>query len=81
MPLLNDLSRERYEQSVNEPFRPPNSVATRSGLESDPALRIAHALEYIAAQVGQINAKIERETTLDQLLTRAETPTSPRGFD
>jgi hypothetical protein len=81
MPMLNDLSRERYEQSVNEPFCPPRSVSTHSGLESDPALRIAHALEYIAAQLGQINLKIDGRGTIDQRLTEADNTTGSRGFD
>lgn len=59
MPMLNDLSRERFAQSVNEPFCPPRAVTAHTGLETDPALRIAHALEYIAAQLGQINSKIK----------------------
>ncbi len=80
MPMLNDQSRERYEQSVNEPFCPPRSVTTHSGIETDPALRIAHALEYIAAQLGQINLKIDRGA-IDHPLTGADNPTASRGFD
>jgi hypothetical protein len=28
---------------------------------ADPGLRIAHALEFIAAQLAQINAKMDRK--------------------
>ncbi len=61
MPMLNDMSQERFAQSVNEPYSPPRAAAS-SGIETDPGLRIAHALEYIAAQLGEINAKISRMT-------------------
>ncbi len=60
MPMLNDTSRERFAQSVDEPYSPANAAGV--GLETDVTLRIAHALEYIAAQFGQINLKIDELT-------------------
>ncbi len=60
MPMLNDMSLENFAQSINEPYSPPRVAG--GGLETDPALRIAHALEYIAAQLGQINLKIKTAT-------------------
>lgn len=61
MPVLNDTSRERFAQRVNDPYSPSRAAAS-NGIETDPALRIADALEYIAAQLGQINSKMDRVT-------------------
>lgn len=61
MPMLNDNSKERFEQSVSEPYS-PSRPSTGSGPETDATLRIAHALEYIAAQLGQINSKFDKLT-------------------
>ena len=61
MPMLNDNSKERFAQSVSEPYS-PSRPSTGSGPETDAALRIAHALEYIAAQLGQINSKFDKLT-------------------
>ena len=61
MPMLNDTSKERFAQTVSEPYS-PSHPATGSGLEADATLRIAHALEYIAAQLGQINLKFDKLT-------------------
>jgi hypothetical protein len=61
MPMLNDTSRERFAQTVSE-LCSPSHPAAGSGPETDAALRIAHALEYIAAQLGQINSKFDRLT-------------------
>jgi hypothetical protein len=61
MPMLNDTSKERFAQSVSEPYSPSRPEAG-GGIEVDAALRIAHALEYIAAQLGQINSKIDKLT-------------------
>jgi len=61
MPMLNDTSRERFAQTVSEPYS-PSHPATGTGPETDAALRIAHALEYIAAQLGQINSKFDKLT-------------------
>jgi hypothetical protein len=59
--MLNDTSKERFAQSVSEPYS-PSRTDTGSGIEVDATLRIAHALEYIAAQLGQINSKIDKLT-------------------
>ncbi len=61
MPMLNETSKECFAQSVSEPYS-PSRPATGSGPEVDATLRIAHALEYIAAQLGQINSKIDKLT-------------------
>lgn len=49
---------------TNEPFK--RSKPSTHQPEVDAALRIAHALEYIADQIGQLNAK------LDKLITRVD---------
>lgn len=59
MPMLNDTSKESFAQTVSEPYSPSRPV-TGSGPEVDAALRMAHALEYIAAQLGQINSKFDK---------------------
>ena len=43
---------QRWDRTVSNPYQP---VPT-----ADSGLRIAHALEYIAAQLGAINAKLDR---------------------
>jgi hypothetical protein len=43
-------------QNNFEPFAPAQS--TGAGADQDAMMRIAHALEYIAAQLGQINARM-----------------------
>lgn len=54
----------RCEMPTNEPFK--RSKPSTHQPEVDAALRIAHALEYIADQIGQLNAK------LDKLITRVD---------
>jgi len=44
---------------VREQFKPAQS--TGAGLESDFRARTAHALEYIAVQLGEINARLEAQ--------------------
>jgi hypothetical protein len=61
MPMLNDTTKECFAQSVSEPYSPSRPL-TGGGLEADATLRIAHALEYIAAQLGQINSKFDKLT-------------------
>ncbi len=43
----------RWEQTKSSPFSP-------AVLTSDVGQRIAYAMEYIAFQLGEINAKLER---------------------
>jgi len=50
--MSTEGSKARWEHMTSAPYTPVNTA--------DSALRIAHALEYIAAQVGQINAKLDR---------------------
>lgn len=47
---------QQLDSSYNHPFRPAHAGVT-TGM--DAQLRIAHALEYIAAQLGQINQKLD----------------------
>jgi len=42
-------------QTFRQPFQPVTDVSGR-----DPAIRIAHALEYLAFQSGEINTKLDR---------------------
>lgn len=49
---------ERWKEAVARPYEPSRPDLT-AGIEGHAALRIAHALEYIAAQLGQISAKLD----------------------
>ena len=42
----------------NAPFKP--AQATGIGLETDPTVRIAHALEHMAAKMGELTATVAR---------------------
>jgi hypothetical protein len=49
-------SREdMFEAFYSTPFVPSN--VSGNGIDIDAQLRIAHALEYIAAQLGEINRR------------------------
>lgn len=52
-----DIYRERWNARKSEPYVPAG-VATQAGTMPGPDVRVAHALEYIAAQLGEINAKL-----------------------
>jgi hypothetical protein len=48
-------ARKVWEDRVQKPFEP---LLTGQGIDTDAALRMVHAFEYIAAQLGQINRKL-----------------------
>lgn len=50
--MSTEGAKSRWEHMTNNPYQPVNVA--------DSGLRVAHALEYIAAQLGQINAKLDR---------------------
>jgi hypothetical protein len=50
-----DIALSRWEHDKSRPFVP---VSLGKGAADSPDLRIAHALEYIAAQMGEINVKL-----------------------
>ena len=54
--MSTDAEKARYDHWVNSPYRP----STLGGQSIDADLRAAHALECIAAQLGQINAKLSK---------------------
>jgi hypothetical protein len=50
--MSTEGAKERWDHRVSKPFQPDANINER--------LRIANAMEYIAAQLGQINAKLDR---------------------
>jgi hypothetical protein len=54
------IEDERWQHMANQPFKPSSQAANHAELQA--ALRVAHALEYIAAQLGMLNAKIDKLT-------------------
>jgi hypothetical protein len=52
--MSTEGAKERWEHKVSHPYEPDLTTG------GDPAVRIANAMEYIAAQLGQINAKLDR---------------------
>lgn len=52
----NKMMKERWDRVASEPYSPVQGAG--ANLQDNAAVRIAHALEYIAAQLGQINAKL-----------------------
>jgi hypothetical protein len=50
--MANESAHTKWSFMVAQSYQPV--------LGSDPGERIAHALEYIAAHIGQINAKLDR---------------------
>ena len=46
--------RKRWEDRAHKPFE-PIFASLGKGIDTSAALRMAHAFEYIAAQLGQIN--------------------------
>jgi hypothetical protein len=60
---MDKVAQERFEHSVSQPFQPAPS--TGSSAEAAAQVRIAHALEYIAAQAGVVARKaVEIESHL-----------------
>jgi hypothetical protein len=55
---MNPTERELWEKMVSSPFEP--AAGSGAGIDVDAQLRIAHALEYIAAQIGPIRSKPRR---------------------
>jgi len=51
--MSTEGTKARWDHMTSTPYQP----VTQTG---DPGPRIAHAMEYIAAQIGQINAKLDR---------------------
>jgi hypothetical protein len=54
----DEIAAERFARDANLPFQP--GYPKTGNPDTDAALRIAHALEYIAAQLGQVNAKLDK---------------------
>ena len=50
------IEEDRFNHYASKPFVPP--VALGGTLDASTGLRIANALEYIAAQLGEINRKL-----------------------
>jgi len=57
--MSDDLTRERWERIVAEPFVPAN-ISGATTLHVSAEYRVAAALEYIAGQLGQINMKLSK---------------------
>jgi hypothetical protein len=56
--MSTEGASKRFQTRANAPFEPLLQT-TGQGIDLDASLRIAHALEYIAAQLGQINEKLD----------------------
>ena len=52
----NEVAKERWNARKQEPYVPATLSAGTGNVEA--TLRVAHAIEYIAAQMGEINAKL-----------------------
>ena len=63
--MLVEGQKSRLQASYEAVYTPANGA--------DPAHRIAQALEYIAAQMGQMNVK------LDKIIAGPEKPEAPKG--
>jgi hypothetical protein len=55
--MADDMARKRFDERMSQPFAPIGVVGAGSAKVED---RIANALEYIAAQMGQINATLKK---------------------
>jgi hypothetical protein len=51
--MTTEGAKERWEEMSSNPFQPDMTI-------NEPGQRTANAIEYIAGQLGQINAKLER---------------------
>ena len=73
---MTDLTeREIWEKMMSEPFKPAD--VTETPIEGRPWLRIAHALEYIAAQTEPKR----KWKPADQPPARAEDSEAQRIYD
>lgn len=54
-------AREFWEDRARKPFEPIFTSSGR-GIDTDASLRMAHAFEYMAAQLGEINRKLTKLT-------------------
>jgi hypothetical protein len=52
------IEDERWEHFTKQPFRPERGAANTADLGVQ--IRTAHALEYIAAQLGILNSKLDK---------------------
>lgn len=52
-----EIAAERFAHAASMPFQP---LKPANMTPDTTALRMAHALEYIAAQLGQVNAKLDK---------------------
>jgi hypothetical protein len=59
--MSEENAHKLWEERAHRPFE-PLFTASGKGIDTDAALRMAHAFEYIAAQLGQINRKLTRLT-------------------
>jgi hypothetical protein len=57
--MSEGLNRERWERIVAEPFVPAHISGTTT-LHVSAEYRVAAALEYIAAQLGEMNMKLSK---------------------
>ena len=56
---MDKSAKDGFADSATKPYVPAQQSGT--GIDVDVQLRIAHALEYIAAQVGQISELMRRQ--------------------
>jgi len=57
--MAEEDARKRWQERVQTPYEPVLS-STGKGIEVDAMLRAAHALEYIAGQLGRINHNLDK---------------------
>ena len=58
--MSDEEARKRWADQARKPFEPV-IAASGKGIDTDAALRMAHAFEYIAAQLGEINRKLTKQ--------------------
>jgi hypothetical protein len=58
-----NVARKLWKDRADKPFEPLLTPSGK-GVDTDAALRMAHAFEYIAAQLGEINRKLNRLTRM-----------------
>jgi hypothetical protein len=59
--MSEEQARKLWEDQAQKPFE-PIFTSSGKGIDTDASLRMAHAFEYIAAQLGQINRKLTKLT-------------------
>ena len=59
--MSDEQARKVWEERMHKPFEPIFTPSGK-GIDTDASLRMAHAFEYIAAQLGQINRKLTKLT-------------------